>query len=156
ACRRRRAFIATSGKSSRAGESPLRARGRLIACRPCYAANVDHAAIDHGFRCAIFATIGARKCFMSNVQKVSVALTPEFMALLKEAVDTGEYTSASEVIRDALRYWKQRRTIQHLGVDELRQLWDEGIASGPGRLKSIQAIKKEARRRSAYSGKTSA
>ena len=32
---------------------------------------------------------------MSNVQKVSVALTPEFMALLKEAVDTGEYTSAS-------------------------------------------------------------
>jgi Arc/MetJ-type ribon-helix-helix transcriptional regulator len=44
--------------------------------------------------------MGARKVFdpMSNVQKVSVALTPEFMALLKEAVDTGEYTSASEVI----------------------------------------------------------
>jgi antitoxin ParD1/3/4 len=108
------------------------------------------------FRAPSLLLSGQERCIMSNVQKVSVALTPEFMALLKEAVDTGEYTSASEVIRDALRYWKQRRTIQHLGVDELRQLWDEGIASGPGRLKSIQAIKKEARRRSAYSGKTSA
>ena len=51
--------------------------------------------------------MGARKVdTMSNVQKVSVALTPEFMTLLKEAVETGEYTSASEVIRDALRHWK--------------------------------------------------
>ena len=90
---------------------------------------------------------------MSNVQKVSVALTPEFMALLKEAVDTGEYTSASEVIRDALRHWKHRRAIQELGTEELRQLWQEGIASGPGRFKSIGAIKKEARRRAAHAAK---
>jgi antitoxin ParD1/3/4 len=86
---------------------------------------------------------------MSNVQKVSVALTPEFMALLKEAVDTGEYTSASEVIRDALRHWKQRRATEEMGIEELRRLWQEGIASGPGRFKSIDEIKKEARRRSA-------
>jgi len=86
---------------------------------------------------------------MSNIQKVSVALTPEFMALLKEAIETGEYTSASEVIRDALRHWKQRRTNQEMGADELRRLWQEGIASGPGRFKSIGEIKKEARRRAA-------
>jgi antitoxin ParD1/3/4 len=84
---------------------------------------------------------------MSNVQKVSVALTAEFMVLLKEAVDTGEYTSASEVIRDALRHWKQRRAVGELSTDELRRLWQEGIASGPGRFKSIDAIKKAARRR---------
>ncbi len=84
---------------------------------------------------------------MSNVQKVSVALTPEFMALLKEAVETGEYTSASEVIRDALRHWKERRT--HQDTEELRDLWRDGIESGPGRFKSIDTIKKEARRRAA-------
>jgi antitoxin ParD1/3/4 len=84
---------------------------------------------------------------MSNVQKVSVALTPEFMALLKEAVETGEYTSASEVIRDALRYWKERRAQQDIGAEELRRLWREGIESGSGRFESIDAIKKEARRR---------
>ncbi len=86
---------------------------------------------------------------MSGAQKVSVALTPEFMALLKEAVETGEYTSASEVIRDALRHWKERRSIRELSTDELRRLWQEGVASGPGRFKSIDAVKKEARRRAA-------
>lgn len=90
---------------------------------------------------------------MSNVQKVSVALTPELMALLKDAVDTGEYTSASEVIRDALRHWKQRRVLQDMSAEELRQLWQEGIASGPGRFKSIEAIKKEARRRAGKAAK---
>jgi antitoxin ParD1/3/4 len=84
---------------------------------------------------------------MSDVQKVSVALTPEFVALVKEAIDTGEYTSASEVIRDALRHWKRRRAIPEMSTEELRDLWQEGIASGPGRFKSIDAIKKEARRR---------
>jgi antitoxin ParD1/3/4 len=89
---------------------------------------------------------------MSNVQKVSIALTPEFMTLVKEAVDSGEYTSTSEVIRDALRHWKQRRAVQ-LSTDELREVWQEGIASGPGRFKSIDAIKKEARRRVAHAAK---
>jgi antitoxin ParD1/3/4 len=86
---------------------------------------------------------------MSNVQKVSVALTPEFMALLKEAVETGEYTSTSEVIRDALRHWKERRTHQDMSAEELRRLWQDGIESGPGRFESIDAIKKVARRRAA-------
>jgi antitoxin ParD1/3/4 len=91
---------------------------------------------------------------MSNVQKVSVALTPEFMDLLKEAVDTGEYASASEVIRDALRQWKQRRGMQDLGMEELRRVWDVGVASGPGRFKSINDIKKEAKRRAANAAKS--
>ncbi len=86
---------------------------------------------------------------MSNVQKVSVALTPEFMALLEEAVESGEYTSASEVIRDALRHWKERRAHQDISAEELRLLWERGLESGPGRLGSIDAIKKEARRRAA-------
>jgi antitoxin ParD1/3/4 len=38
---------------------------------------------------------------MSHVQKVSVALTPEMRVMLKEAVDSGEYTSTREVIRIA-------------------------------------------------------
>jgi antitoxin ParD1/3/4 len=84
---------------------------------------------------------------MSNVQKLSVALTPEFIRLLREAVESGEYTSASEVIRDALRYWQQRRSAGELSADELRELWRQGIESGPGRFKSVDAIKKEARRR---------
>lgn len=67
---------------------------------------------------------------MSNVQKVSVALTPEIIAMLKAAVETGEYTSTSEVVRDALRIWKSRRMARETDVEELRRLWKEGVASG--------------------------
>jgi antitoxin ParD1/3/4 len=67
---------------------------------------------------------------MSNVRKVSV-------------------TTASEVIRDALRHWKQHGATEEMSVEELRRLWQEGIASGPGRFKSIDEVKKEARRRAA-------
>jgi hypothetical protein len=56
---------------------------------------------------------------MSRVSKVSIALTPDMNALLRQAVENG---------------------------DELQRLWVEGIASGPGRLGSIDAIKREARR----------
>ena len=68
---------------------------------------------------------------MANVEKVSVALTPEMAAMMREAVETGEYASASEVMREALREWKQRRTLRRQAIEELGRLWDSGIASGP-------------------------
>jgi len=70
---------------------------------------------------------------MANVQKISVALTPEMIGMLKEAVDAGDYTSTSEVIRDALREWKSRRAGREFEIEELRRLWREGLESGPAR-----------------------
>ncbi|MER9304575.1 type II toxin-antitoxin system ParD family antitoxin [Mesorhizobium sp. M0496] len=46
-------------------------------------------------------------------------------------VAAGEYASASEVIRDALRQWKDRRDLHGYTVEELRRLVQEGIDSGP-------------------------
>lgn len=69
---------------------------------------------------------------MANVEKISVALTPELAALTREAVERGEYASASEVIREALREWKLRRTERDRALAELGRLWDEGLESGPG------------------------
>jgi antitoxin ParD1/3/4 len=69
---------------------------------------------------------------MSNVEKISIALPPELVVLLREAVATGEYSSASEVIREALRAWKLKRKVETLELDELRRLVQEGIDSGPG------------------------
>ena len=56
------------------------------------------------------------------MRKVEVKLTDAHAAVLDEAVASGDYASADEVIREALRDWRTRRT--------LRQLWDEGLASG--------------------------
>jgi len=67
---------------------------------------------------------------MGIVQKLSVALPAESVAMLKSAVESGEYTSTSEVVRDALRLWKARRSALALDTEELRGLWNEGLASG--------------------------
>lgn len=84
---------------------------------------------------------------MAHVSKISVALTPEMAAMVESAVASGEYATGSEVIREALREWKQRRDLPRSERDHLRALWAEGVASGPGRLGDIAAIKAEARRR---------
>jgi antitoxin ParD1/3/4 len=84
---------------------------------------------------------------MAGVSKVSVALTPELHKLVQHAVTTGDYASTSEVIREALRDWKDRRERKRESIAELRRLWDEGIASGPAKHLDIEGIKAEARRR---------
>ena len=68
---------------------------------------------------------------MSNVEKVSVALTAEMVSEMRAVVESGEYASASEVVRDALREWRLRRVERIRAREELGRLWDRGIASGP-------------------------
>lgn len=84
---------------------------------------------------------------MGHVDKRSITLSPELATAVDDAVAAGEYASASEVIRDALRAWKERRELFGYTVEELRLLVQEGIDSGPGRFGSMEEIKAEARRR---------
>ena len=77
---------------------------------------------------------------MAMTKKISVSVTDEHMLLINEAVGSGDYASASEVIRHALRDWKAKRLIG--------QLWDEGLKSGRANVgEPIEDIKAEARRR---------
>lgn len=46
---------------------------------------------------------------MATAEKVSVTLTPEMVRAVRASVDSGEYASASEVVRDALRGWQRQR-----------------------------------------------
>lgn len=76
--------------------------------------------------------------------KISISITDEHAALLRDAVSSGAYASSSEVVREALREWRARRVVG--------ELWDSGIASGscePGT--TITDIKREAHRRRSVS-----
>lgn len=84
---------------------------------------------------------------MTNVEKLSIALTPEMAAVVRESVQNGEYASSSEVIREALRYWKIKRQVQQHEIQILRNQWQAGINSGAGQLSDMNAIKAEARKR---------
>jgi len=84
---------------------------------------------------------------MANVEKISIALPADMASLVRSAVETGDYASSSEVIREALREWKARRAARSDAISEIRRLWDEGIKSGPSKDLDIAAIKKRGRQR---------
>lgn len=87
---------------------------------------------------------------MAKVEKVSIALPPEMVGVVRDAVASGEYASTSEVIRDALRDWTLKRKVAIAEFDEMRRLVREGIESGPG----IDADLIFARLRAKYAGST--
>ena len=43
---------------------------------------------------------------MANVEKISIALSGDMVALVRKAVEPGADASSREVIREALREWK--------------------------------------------------
>ena len=68
---------------------------------------------------------------MSKVEKLSIALTPELAQVVRVAVEGGDYASSSEVIREALRDWTDKRDRRAAKLADLRRLIQEGVDSGP-------------------------
>lgn len=64
------------------------------------------------------------------MRTLTVSLTPKQAERLKQAVETGDYASNSEVVRDALRLWEQREEVRAADLARLKQAYAEGIASG--------------------------
>jgi len=65
---------------------------------------------------------------MPTIEKLSIALPHEMVALVRRAVDIGEYSSNSEVIRDALRDWTHKRNLREQSLSGLRKAWQEAVA----------------------------
>jgi antitoxin ParD1/3/4 len=68
---------------------------------------------------------------MPTIEKLSIALPAEMAALVRRAVNLGEYSSNSEVIRDALRDWTHKRNLREQGLAALRTKWAEALADEP-------------------------
>ena len=71
---------------------------------------------------------------MPTIEKLSIALPAEMAKLVRQAVDAGEYSSQSEVVRDALRDWTQKRNLRAKDsrtahtIADLRKAWLEAVA----------------------------
>ena len=63
---------------------------------------------------------------MAEIERLTITLPPEMAAVVKQAVETGDYASSSEVVRAALRDWKLKRALQ---IEELTALKAD-IATG--------------------------
>ena len=77
---------------------------------------------------------------MAIAEKISIALPPEMVAVLRAAVDTGEYASSSEVVRDAMRDWTHKRRLRGQGVAELRQVWQAALRNTSPGVSADEAI----------------
>ncbi len=78
---------------------------------------------------------------------LQVNLPDDLDAEVKSAVARGEFASESEAICSALSDWRAERLVKEMGVDELRRLWDEGVASGRGEGLTMDEIKARARQK---------
>jgi antitoxin ParD1/3/4 len=83
---------------------------------------------------------------MPDVQKVSIALTGEQIGALKAAIETGEYATTSEIVREAIREWQFKRELRQEDLKRLRQLWDQGKTSAATPV-DFEAARQEARQR---------
>lgn len=67
---------------------------------------------------------------MGKAEKISISLTGELLDEVHNAVSSGGYASASEVVREALREWREHRTKKSAAIAELKLLIAEADASG--------------------------
>jgi antitoxin ParD1/3/4 len=76
---------------------------------------------------------------------ISISLTPELVGLIKAKVESGRYTSTSEVVREALRLLERSDKREAEARARLRQAWDDGIASGDAGPLDFAELKAQAR-----------
>ena len=65
---------------------------------------------------------------MADIERMTITLPAEMAALIKGAVEGGDYASGSEVVREALREWKARRVPDTAGLAALKADIDRGLA----------------------------
>ncbi|MCW0002063.1 type II toxin-antitoxin system ParD family antitoxin [Pararhizobium sp. YC-54] len=82
---------------------------------------------------------------MSNVEKISVAVTTQQAAMLREAVGTGAYATTSEIVREAMRDWSAKWEARQADTRRLSELWNEGKASGKPTAIDFDKLREEAR-----------
>ena len=76
---------------------------------------------------------------------MNVNLTPQLEDLVRVKVSSGMYTSASEVVREALRLMDEQDRLRQVKIEDLRREVRQGIDSGAGEPWNASAAKSKAR-----------
>jgi antitoxin ParD1/3/4 len=57
---------------------------------------------------------------VSHAEKISVTMTPDMLRAIRDSVAAGEYASASEALRDAVRVWQRERAVAADRLEAIR------------------------------------
>jgi antitoxin ParD1/3/4 len=74
------------------------------------------------------------------MRTMTISLTPQQAERIEAAVETGDYASNSEVVRDALRMWEDKQERRNAEIARLRAALEDGLASGPGRVVTTEEL----------------
>ena len=77
----------------------------------------------------------------------NVNLTPQLEDLVRAKVNSGQYTSASEVVREALRLMQEQDRLREAKLEELRRDVRRGLESGSSAEWNATEVKATARAR---------
>lgn len=83
---------------------------------------------------------------------MNINLTPQLEQLVREKVSSGRYTSASEVVREALRLMEETDQMRAMKLDQLRRDIREGLESGPATSWNVGEMKRAGRKQLAARG----
>jgi antitoxin ParD1/3/4 len=67
---------------------------------------------------------------MERLQKLHLDLPAEIAEVIDNAVDTGEFASASDMVSSVIALWRDQRPGADLSTEDLRRLVEEGESSG--------------------------
>jgi antitoxin ParD1/3/4 len=88
------------------------------------------------------------------VMGMNINLTPQLEEMVREKVASGLYTSASEVVREALRLMDEKDRMRAAKLDQLRQDVQEGLDSGAPTAWEPEETKRAGRARRAAKPRT--
>jgi antitoxin ParD1/3/4 len=81
-----------------------------------------------------------RSVIMPEIERLTITLPSDMAAVVKGAVEGGDYASSSEVVREALRDWKMKRALQLQELAALKTDIDKGLTDlAEGRVKDFDA-----------------
>jgi antitoxin ParD1/3/4 len=78
---------------------------------------------------------------------MNINLTPQLEELVRQKVASGHYSSASEVVREALRLMEREDQIQAAKLAQLRRDIQAGLDSGSTGKLDVEVIKRRGRAR---------
>ena len=75
---------------------------------------------------------------MAEIERLTITLPHDMAAVVRDAVERGDYASSSEVVREALRDWKVKRALQLKELGALKADIEKGLADlAAGRVKDF-------------------
>ena len=79
---------------------------------------------------------------MGRLERITVTMPEEMAAKLRAAVDSGEYATTSEIVREALRDWGDEQDRKRAALKKLREMIAEAqkgpFLDGPTALAELR------------------